>query len=58
MLHCAQRGLTHKRATFTNLLVCDAHDATLLSINHAFDIISFDFVKPSTKCLTIQLLVH
>ena len=49
MLHCAQHGFTHIHSTLTTLPIYDAHVATLLSNNHAFDIMSFDFVKAFDK---------
>jgi hypothetical protein len=49
LLHPAQHGFTSGRSTQTNLLSADACIAALVSANHAFDIIYFDFAKAFDK---------
>ena len=39
----AQHGFVPGRSTVTNLLSCDAAIADILSANHAYDIVTFDF---------------
>ena len=49
LLNHAQHGFTAGRSTVTNLLRFDATVASIISRNHAYDIISVDFKKVFDK---------
>ena len=49
LLHPAQHGFTQRLSTTTNLLVFDALITKIISVGHAYDIISFDFQKAFDK---------
>ena len=47
--HSSQHGFTAGRSTLTNLLTADAHAANIISLNHSYNIVSFDFIKAFDK---------
>ena len=58
-LHKSQHGFSAGRSTITNLLASDAYISQILSRNHSYDIITFDFRKAFEKVphrFVIQML--